>query len=518
MLRYFPVPYKDELLYSQIARYHRHTCSPSYKQTVNEIFGSRTVTAVVDLPAHLRTLQQYIGHITQYSAQDTLWIQTLFPVYAPFLEPKLSVRVQESMLSDYGGDIHTRAGLSASSVKRPARLRVCPECLNEQVQRNGEAYWQRLFQIAGVLVCPLHRCRLRLTSIPYVPANKHHYSITPSALLNEGLWQFSYSDLEKLVVIAKDFSQLLQSRFKPVGHARWTAKYWELLEARQLVRGKNVRQTELADGFTSFWGNTVLAILCSPVSRDNEHSWLTAMARKHRKNVHPLRHILLYRYLAGINAPLRNLFKLLPVCSEPEKLTATKRHCTPKSEKDRKRWLTLQKKHPNLFAKKLRHLEPALYARLYRQDPEWLKKHTPYKRQLIAINKRVDWPKRDRLLARQIIRQARELKKNENRPRCSSKLLAQNTGCLSTLEKYLSKLPVTRHALKKYSETVTEYQCRRVDWVVARMIINQEPVTGWKIYRRANIRTDVSQEVKKYIQGKADEFVKACQVPQPTQG
>ncbi|WP_163370513.1 TniQ family protein [Endozoicomonas acroporae] len=151
MLRYFPVAYDDELLYSQIARYNRHSCSPGWKQTLSELFGSRTVAAVVDLPAHLGQLQEHTGHITRQSAHDTLWRQTLFPVYAPFLGPDLTDRVKQSMLSGYGGDIHTRAGLSASSVKRPDRLKVCPECLNEQLQKNGEAYWQRLFQVTGVL-------------------------------------------------------------------------------------------------------------------------------------------------------------------------------------------------------------------------------------------------------------------------------------------------------------------------------------------------------------------------------
>ena len=33
MLRCFPIAYEDELLYSLIARYHIHTCSPSFKQT-----------------------------------------------------------------------------------------------------------------------------------------------------------------------------------------------------------------------------------------------------------------------------------------------------------------------------------------------------------------------------------------------------------------------------------------------------------------------------------------------------
>ena len=384
MLRYFPVAYEDELLYSQIARYHRHSCSPGYKQTLSELFSSRTVAAVVDLPAHLERLQQHTEHITRQSAHDILWRQTLFPAYAPFLEVELAEKVRGSMFSDYGGDIHTRAGLSAGSVKRPENLRVCPECLNEQLQQNGEAYWQRLFQIAGVLVCPLHSCELKATSASYVPANKHQYSVTPDAPLKEEENNFSATDIEKLSLIVSDFSQLLQGHYKPTTHKEWTARYRQLLNDNQLTSGKIVKQTELLEGFAAFWGKNILAALSCPVVRGDEHSWLTAMTRKHRKNIHPVRHILLYRYLVGINAPLADMFRQAANNSEPEVSTVRKRLCTPTTAKDREHWLSLQKEHPNLFAKQLRQIESALYARLYRQDREWLQSHTP--RQLLSLS------------------------------------------------------------------------------------------------------------------------------------
>ena len=515
MLRYFPVAYDDELLYSLISRYHRHTCSPGYKQTLNELFGSRTVAAVVDLPAHLEQLQQHTKHITRQSAHDILWRQTLFPAYAPFLEIELAEKVKGSMFSGYGGDIHTRAGISAGSVKRPEKLRICPECLSDQVQQNGEAYWQRLFQIAGVLVCPLHCCELKSTPVPYVPANKHQYMVTAATFLKEED-RFTGLEMEKLALIASDFNQLLQGHYKPTTHVEWTVRYRQLLNDSQLIRRKTVKQAELLDGFTLFWGRNILAALSSPVSRGDEHSWLTAMTRKHRKNIHPVRHILLYRYLAGNNAPLADMFKQPVSNREPEVSTVRKRLYTSGTAKDRKHWLSLQKDHPKLFAKQLRQIEPALYGRLYRQDREWLQNHTPRQQRSIPKNNRVDWAKRDRSLARKIIREYQNLKKEENRPRCSAKLLAQKAGCLSMVEKHLAQLPVIEQVLKKYAESIVEYQCQRIDWVVSRMQREQESILSWKIYRRANIRASVSEEVKDYIKGKVDEFIETSEVSPTT--
>ncbi|WP_163370515.1 TnsD family Tn7-like transposition protein [Endozoicomonas acroporae] len=149
---------------------------------------------------------------------------------------------------------------------------------------------------------------------------------------------------------------------------------------------------------------------------------------------------------------------------------------------------------------------------------EWLQDNTPRQKVHLAVNKRVDWLSRDRSLARKIIRQSLKLRKKENRPRCSVKLLAQRAGCLSMVEKHLEKLPVTQRVLKKHSESIVEYQCHRVDWAVSRMRFAQEPALSWKIYRRANIRADVSQEVRDYIKEKADEFAKTSTVSPLTQG
>ena len=518
MLRYFPVAYDDELLYSQIARYHRHTCSPGFKQTVSELFGSRTVAGVVDLPAHLERLHENIGHITNQSADSMLYQHTLLPVFEPFLGNGLARKVKASMLSDYGGDIHTRAGLSASSVKRPAYLRVCPECLSSQYQQSGETYWQRLFQITGVLVCPVHECLLQTTLTPYVPTNKHQFMVAPFSIHRQDSGSDSGAEMTRLVLVAKDFQHLLQHNYQSVNHVDWSRRYKRLLIDKQIARGSSVNQIELASGFTAFWGKGLLRAVSSSVSAGEDHTWLSAMARKHRKNIHPIRHILLYRYLAGVDAPLSDLFNIPTVTEHSETSVIQNKPLSNAALKDREHWLKFQGEHPDLHAKALRLLEPALYARLYRQDKVRLQSHTPHQQESASINKRVNWPRRDRSLARQIIRQARVLKAKENRPRCSIKQLLKIIGCSSMAEKYLTKLPVSRRALQKYAESVIEYQCRRIDWAVSQMHQNQEPVLSWKVYRKANIRADVSQEVHNYLKGKADESVNSGTLSPAPQG
>ena len=231
------------------------------------------------------------------------------------------------------------------------------------------------------------------------------------------------------------------------------------------------------------------------------------MARKHRKSNHPLMHILVYRYLAGEDAPLAELFRS---CSQEVRKTrslGTQRQNQTAPVKDQRDWLALQKQYPGLSLKELRQHSPALYMRLYRQDRKWLLDNTPRQERTTRNGRRIDWQFRDRRIARQIVRVAKTHRENGDRRRLSKWLLARSASYVSFIEKHLDLLPVTAKALNKYSESSTEYQCRRIDRAVNTLRRNGERVVGWRIYQMANIRLDVPLEVKQYIRERVEETV-----------
>ena len=412
------------------------------------------------------------------------------------------------MLSDNGGNVHTRTGIVASRLKRPNVLRICPICHQEQIRLNAEPCWQRLFQVTGVQVCPEHRVLLCNTPVPYVPFNKHEYAAVPRSLVeNDEQPGFSPPDFDKLVLVATDMQQLLRSDFPVLGHAHWTVKYWQLLSGKGLTKGNNMKQSDLHVEFANFWGTSVLRALSCQIDVKGEHSWLAAMARKHRTNFHPLMHILIYRFLAGENTPLAELFMS---CSEERRKTCraeTQQQGQAASEEDRGAWLKLQKQYPDHFAKELRQYAPALYMRLYRQDQKWLLANTPQREQAPRAGRRIDWQRRDRKTAREIVREGKRCRQNDVHRRISRRLLAGSARRLSMFEKYPHLLPITEKALRKYSESTTEYQRRRIDRAVAILRQNGERVVSWKIYRMANLRPNIPLEVKQYIRERVDETV-----------
>jgi hypothetical protein len=111
MVSFFPKPYPDEILYSVIARYHIRSGNTSTKVTLTELFNSSSTVATADLPSNLNTLSENLQPFFNYRVEELIYKYTLYPFYNVFLPPMRASQVKESMKAEWGGDIHTRAGI-----------------------------------------------------------------------------------------------------------------------------------------------------------------------------------------------------------------------------------------------------------------------------------------------------------------------------------------------------------------------------------------------------------------------
>jgi len=153
-MTFFPVPYEDEVLYSVLARYHVRSGNTSYKATMKDLFGSTSVTAVMDLPSNIQNLVNNMPLNSRYTEEYLIKSHTLFPFYSAFLPPERAEQVFESMKGENGGSIYSRTGIMASSIVLNQYFKFCPVCAKEDKLQYGELYWHRVHQIPGVLVCP----------------------------------------------------------------------------------------------------------------------------------------------------------------------------------------------------------------------------------------------------------------------------------------------------------------------------------------------------------------------------
>ncbi|HEY9299033.1 MAG TPA: TnsD family transposase [Phormidium sp.] len=206
------------------------------------------------------------------------------------------------MKAEYGGDIHTRVGIMASSVTMPKYFRFCPQCLEEDLQTYGEAYWHRVHQTPGVLVCPTHALSLQNSTVTLKGFNKHEYEAASPENCPIVSEQQCYSTetLEKLRSLSKDILWLLNNKL-PSKEAEWFRKrYIALLIDKGLATPiGRVHQKELLNNFIFFYGSEVLQALDSGIDYGEENNWLSSIFRKHRKSFHPIRHLLTIKFLAG---------------------------------------------------------------------------------------------------------------------------------------------------------------------------------------------------------------------------
>lgn len=159
MIGHFPDPHPDELLYSTCARFADQVQYSSIPRVLKDLFGTPAFPGCIHLPTHLDHLISILPPDHPYSSDFFIDEHTLFPFYAPFLQPEDASKIREDMHLNHGRGIQTRIGRVAYQ-QWPEQLRFCPRCVEEDRQHFGECYWHRVHQILGVEACPLHACYL----------------------------------------------------------------------------------------------------------------------------------------------------------------------------------------------------------------------------------------------------------------------------------------------------------------------------------------------------------------------
>ena len=205
------------------------------------------------------------------------------------------------MKSTKGGNIHTTAGVMASAILTPQFFRFCPECIKKDLDKHGEIYWHRLHQIQGVVFCPVHKVALQNSQIPIQGFNKHQYEAAIE--FNCQTQDLKKCDRslpvnEQLIKLAEDISLLVEGIY-PSRTLEWfTNRYQTLLIERGYanVSGR-VKHEKLLDDFLHFYDTKFLEIIDSSVAHEDRSNWLSQIVRKHRKVFHPIRHLLMIRFL-----------------------------------------------------------------------------------------------------------------------------------------------------------------------------------------------------------------------------
>lgn len=483
MIYFFPYIYKDETFYSLVSRYRVWSGNTNSKALLRELYGKESVTASKHLPSNFIDLKNNLPSNYEVSIEEFINKTTLYKYYLAFSDYERANIVFELIKSGDGSRIFSTLGLSNNNMNNKNNLKYCKECIREDKEKYGEAYWHREHQISGILICDKHNTSLFEVLNEDIKNRQEFININ----------HFNYKDKE--IVVQLD-EEIIKKQISLINNSRYLLNDFYVHKNKEFFRdyyinklvmlgiadGKHkVNQDILHKRFIEFYGHKYLQLLGCDVSVGDNNSWLTKITRKHRTFFHPLYHLLMIDFL-GID--IKELFNSREF--DGSFIRKAKKDINEINLK-REKWLTFIKENPDSTTTEIRSLNRGVYDFLYRYDKEWLRENSP-KRKRKQGKKDIDWEKRDEEVLKKVKDILPELLDENIKPiRITRGLIGRKIGEVTLIQKKLDNIPKSKELINNIVESIEDYQKRRVAWV-KNNCFNNEIATESKVKRKAGIK------------------------------
>lgn len=297
MLPFFTEPYPGELIYSAIARYHFYSGNIDYKDTLEELFQSRSVIPSLEIGSHFYALAKQMGN--HYSVENLLTKHTIYPFYAPFLSKPRQQEIMKDVQGD-GKGLYTRLGMVAGGICKKGGLYYCSQCAQADIEKYGEPYIHREHQLQGIDLCAHHLGQLKKYPVDFKTQSRIEFIRLEAKRMDFSLLQDveSYNCFDVQIRLAKMAYQLLNVGIAAFSREGIFKRYRLLLREKNLITTSNqIRQKELFDAFLAKFPKGFLEKYDSELIEEDEYNWLKVLTRNEKRHVHPLRHLFFLYYL-----------------------------------------------------------------------------------------------------------------------------------------------------------------------------------------------------------------------------
>lgn len=507
MLDFFTDPYKDELIYSTIARYHFYSGNVDYKDTIEECFGKRTMIPTLEIGGNFEYLAKVLGK--KYSSDDLINKHTIMPYYEPFIDEKLKQKTIDEIKNKGSYSIYTRLGIIAGAICKKDSIYYCPVCAKDDIQKHGEPYIHREHQLEGIILCPHHGVLLKRYLFRKVDVSRIEYIRLEEKHMDLGAEFIDIDDYDRHLELAKDSYYLLNQEFKGISKDKVSMKYRNLLYKKGLLKGSNtINQKELYEQFINYYGKTFLEQLDCQIDFENDYNWLKVISRKSKRSSHPLRHLLFINFLCE---DIKYFFDNIYDCKVKKIKNADSIYSIEKAQLEKLNQykdiiLKMKEKNKGILRTELRKSCKKEYTYLYRYDKTWLLNNLPIKIKRKVDNRRIDWNARDKQYLKALKEKYKELINGDDVIRITKGSLSKPLGILSNVEKKLEYLPLTKEFFNEVCESIEEFQIRRAKAIIDKQIVAEvENVKLWEIQRIAGIRSEYFKLIKVKLQKYLDE-------------
>ncbi|SHP80366.1 Uncharacterised protein [Mycobacteroides abscessus subsp. abscessus] len=302
MITAFPRIVKGETIYSIITKYHFMMKHEHYISTFRNIYArdySSFSGIGVDLPHNIK---QMYNSTKQFKIKkfidDWLYDHTALGYYTFFTNSDNRHKVKERMLvSDNAGLVFV-SGKSTTGVRDFLYLRVCKECLEEDIINTGVGSWYLLHQLPGVFVCERHKSILvnstlsRRTKILQIPR------------LEDCLYdEENFLSLQKREILSQ-IATLTKEILLNNNYPQWDHQVIkEGFRGLFILSGYGERQTTaynnlIVPDIKDYYGDEIIQLIYNVHGFSIDSIWRLWSHNKVNQNIqHPLLHILLIHFL-----------------------------------------------------------------------------------------------------------------------------------------------------------------------------------------------------------------------------
>lgn len=142
-LPFFPSPYPNELFYSVLARYKVRCGYISDRHLLYEVFNRYTTLASPEMPNCISLAVDNIRPTIASTAIEIIRDNTLFPLYTAFSPSNIKQKIEGEMLGHNSNTYMVTLGIARCLLPQNTWFRYCPLCVEEQLIKYGEPYWDR---------------------------------------------------------------------------------------------------------------------------------------------------------------------------------------------------------------------------------------------------------------------------------------------------------------------------------------------------------------------------------------
>lgn len=290
-----------ETLFSLCSRHHRLWGHTLAAQSAEVMFGARRAGTHHDFPSSLRFFVAKTGG----TFGDVLEIareRTLLRYYRPFLPETEVQEAADAMEERSIQHLKFRLGLLTSRFRANHPLKVCADCMRQDVADAGWVYWHLWHQYPGVWTCPVHGGVLRVSTIKSTGVERFGWHLPYEKALTSGVSACGDESLEPLHEFGQMVVELVQKE-APDGWLQAAAVQRTLrrrLEARGLLtQHGNLRLAAAAEDYMR---------TCEPLRHAAELTHLPStpeeakrqvgrILRPLRSGTHPLRLLVAIKWL-----------------------------------------------------------------------------------------------------------------------------------------------------------------------------------------------------------------------------